>query len=703
MDDRLERVTRAGPGKPQTLYVEAPHGSGKREALVGRVRALVTAGASPGSILVLVPQRQRREMYGAMICDLGVTEAAADGSSPEAAATGRATDCQGVVFHTFSSLASRMVRLFWPLVAEAAGFADPHRPPVFLTYETAQYLMGQLVAPQLERGYFERLSMRPQRVLSQLLDNLNKAAINGYPVDEVRGRLEAAWTGERARLVYYEQVQTSVRAFRDHCLRHGLLDFSLVIEVFHQYLLEVDGFWAHLTGWCRHLLVDQLEETVPVAQDLIRRLIDDCESACLFADPRGGFRVFMGIDSRGAKDLAAVCSDRVVVEPRTRDPVSALGDHLGQHLGGERRASPPAPGQGVAGLIFTRGRADMLAQVAAAIVDLVNGGIPPGDIAVVAPHADGVLRCLLGESLDREGIPFAVVRRFESLREQRPVRVCLTLAALAHPSWGVRPHPYDVAETLAVVAGLDPVRGALAAQCLYAAPGGDLRPARTVDAEAAGRVGSGALAKYEAARIWLCRYAEETPVPLDHFFRRVFGELLSGPSLSSEDAAAYARLITSGAWFRQAAASMGLAGKAIGQRYVEMVWDGVVSAERPGPDPGQETESVVLVSPVHTYLSESRQSVYQFWLDLGSTRWWEPPHQPLTNPHVLSRSWTAGSQWTDAVDFEIRNQTLRRLVHGLCSRCRRGVYLCSSELEEGGEAQDSPLLRAVERALREGD
>jgi len=266
MNDALEPVTRIGPGQGHSIFVDAPHGTGKREALVGRLQALVAAGVSPHTILVLVPQRQRRKLYGGMIATDHLTGGAV-GGDPAA--------CVGVGFHTYSSLAGRMVRLFWPLVAEAAGFASPPCPPVFLTYETAQYLMGQLVAPQLEGGYFEGLSMRPQRVLSQLLDNLNKAAINGYPVDQVGGRLASAWTGDKARLVYYEQVQTCVAAFRDHCRRHGLLDFSLVIEVFNQYLLAADDFWTHLTGWCRHLPVDQLEETVPVAQDLF----DDADLA----------------------------------------------------------------------------------------------------------------------------------------------------------------------------------------------------------------------------------------------------------------------------------------------------------------------------------------------------------------------------------------------------------------------------------------
>jgi len=62
---------------------------------------------------------------------------------------------------------------------------------------------------------------------------------------------------------------------------------------------------------------------------------------------------------------------------------------------------------------------------------------------------------------------------------------------------------------------------------------------------------------------------------------------------------------------------------------------------------------------------------------------------------VLARGWPLGQAWTDKIDFQRRNEVLGRLVRGLCARVSEVVYLCWSELEAGGEPQDSPLLHAV--------
>ncbi len=672
-----------------TCFIEGPAGSGKSAALLGRLRHLLDSGVPGYSILVLLPDPASRARYGEEIARM---ELGPYGS---------------VELHTYYSLACRLVRLFWPLVAVEAGFAAPQRPPVFLNYETAQYLMSQLIVPQLAQGYFEGLAMRPQRILSQLLDNLNKAAVNGYPIGEIEGRLRAAWTGEETRLRYYTQAQECIELFRGHAVQYGLLDFSLVIEVFHHHLVEKRAFWRYFSERFRHVLVDQLDETLPVAQDLIGRLLAICDSSLLACDQDGGFRVFLGVDVVGALQLRQACKECVRRQPEERfNPhISAFATRLGRCL--EQDVEIPSAGEprrAIAALVQTRYRAQMIEEVARRTLDLINRGVAPGEIAVVAPYTDGVLRFMLGEAFKAADIPFAVVRRFESLREEPVARACLSLASLAHPAWGLRPQAFDVGEALGLaLAPLDPLRAALATRYLYDPKGGKLLPREKLNAEMQERIGGTVLERYDRLGEWLQAYGEGEPMAFDHFLRRLFGEVLSTLDLSPEDAAVYSKLIASATAFRQAGPAMGLEGKHLGRRYVEMVLAGVVAAQHLAfqEDVEAAPESIALVAPVYTYLLSNRKVRFQFWLDIGSISWWEPLHQPLTNHHVLSRRWEPGARWTDAVDFKIRNQSLFRLVQGLSRRCTEGIYLCTSELQGKGEPQDSPLLQAVHQVLQE--
>jgi hypothetical protein len=113
-----------------------------------------------------------------------------------------------------------------------------------------------------------------------------------------------------------------------------------------------------------------------------------------------------------------------------------------------------------------------------------------------------------------------------------------------------------------------------------------------------------------------------------------------------------------------------------------------------------QPEDAVLLAPAYTFLMSNRPVDYQFWLNAGGRGWWERLYQPLTHPYVLSRHWSSNEVWTDADEFETRQEALHRLTLGLIRRCRRKIYLGLGELGEQGYEQQGPLLQAIQRVLR---
>jgi len=80
---------------------------------------------------------------------------------------------------TVGGLAQRMVELFWPLAAEAAGFAHPDEPPAFLTLETPNITWrAWFVATR--PALFRIRHHHRNRLYSQIVDNLNKAAVVAF-------------------------------------------------------------------------------------------------------------------------------------------------------------------------------------------------------------------------------------------------------------------------------------------------------------------------------------------------------------------------------------------------------------------------------------------------------------------------------------------------------------------------------------------
>ena len=258
------------------IFLHGQAGSGKTTAAVQRMLTLIDAGVPAESILILVPQRSLAEPFTRVIRTPGFVA----GGEP--------------AILTIGGLAQRMISLFWPLFAKDAGFSAPEKPPRFLTLETAQYFLATLVEPLLQIGYFDSITVDPNRLYSQILDNLNKSAVVDFSPEEIASRLLQAWAGKPSQAIIYEQAQECALRFRQFCLRQNLLDFSLQLSLFFNNLCPSILFRQYLVSNYRHLIYDNSEEDYYVAHNLVETWLSDFESALIIKDEQGGFSIVHG-------------------------------------------------------------------------------------------------------------------------------------------------------------------------------------------------------------------------------------------------------------------------------------------------------------------------------------------------------------------------------------------------------------------------
>lgn len=680
-------------GQPRAVFLEGPAGCGKTTAAVAWMLYLLDLGVRADTILVWVPQRSFGRPYW---------EALRRPSVPG----GPRVDVLSL-----DGLARRMLDLFWPVVAEQAGF-DPVREPRFLTLETAQYYLDQLLEPLVQSGAFGDVTVPRNRLCSQILDNLNKAALVRFPHTEIAGRLSSAWVGPSSRERVYQAVQAAASVFRDYCVAHNLLDFSLQVETFVRFVLPRPECRAYLLRRYRYLIADNVEEDIPAAHDMLREWLPSTLSTLLICDHEGGFRTYLGADPQGARALAEACDLRMTLDtPLAASPaVQALTlGLLRQQVPSLARASPlpkKALLDEALGLIEEHFHTDMLHSVVESVLNLtLDQGVAPGEIAILAPFMDDALRFALVSELERQRVPVRSHRPSRALREEPAVRCLLTLAQLAHPQWGMCPPKWDVSLALAqAIDGLDPTRASYLSSIVYTIKDkrphlhgfGQLKP------EVQERITFLIGARYADLVRWLESYRSSTPALLDLFLSRLFDEVLARPGYGFhgdyDAAAAAANLIESVRKFRWVVDIAGA--DELGRRYVQMVERGVVAAQylhgwRP------PLQDAVLIAPAHTFLSENRAVDYQFWLNANSASWGRRLYQPLTHPFVLTRHWPWGQQWTEEDEFRAGQEMLRRVVIGLLRRCRRRVYLAFTELNPRGREERGPLLEWVQRLRRE--
>jgi hypothetical protein len=123
--------------------------------------------------------------------------------------------------------------------------------------------------------------------------------------------LKGAWVGLEAQVLLYDQAQEVATAFRQFCLAHNLLDFSLQLDVFINNLWKLPEVRSQLTSTYKHLIYDNIEEDTPVAHDLLLEWLPSFDSALLIHDRDGGFRSFLGADPVSALRLKDACPTHI--------------------------------------------------------------------------------------------------------------------------------------------------------------------------------------------------------------------------------------------------------------------------------------------------------------------------------------------------------------------------------------------------------
>ncbi len=675
------------------IFLHGPAGTGKTQVGVERLTYLLQKGIPGDEILVLVPQRTLAEPYFSAL------------RSPDMVSGSQVT------ILTIGGLARRMVEYFWPMVIKTANFGNPHQPPIFLTLETAQYFMAHLMRPLLNQGYFEGIAIKHNRLYSQIIDNLNKAAMVGFEYTQFSERLKSAWTGDPGQEHIYDDAQQCANLFRKFCLEHNLLDFSLQVEVFIKNLWPTSICQEYIQKQFHHLIVDNLEEDVPVTYFLLESWFPQFDSGLIIFDEEAGFRRLLGADPDTTSQINILCnhqatltkffgiSKEIKVLEKIMMSIPVQNNYESDeetHLALDAIKLPPEK---------IRYYPAMLDWTVDEINILIDSGVPPNEIVILAPYLSDALRFSLIERLLAYDLPHYSHRPSRSLREEPATKSLLTLSALAHPHWQNTLSIFDIAYMLmSVISGMDLIRAQLLAEIVFQVSKCRLSSFNKINTENQERITFLLGNRYEILRSWINDYAQHSPLEFDHFLGRLFGEVLSQPGFSFHDnldsSKVTAQLVESVRKFRWVAGKY-LESKSIplGQEYFHMVQDGIIAAQYISSW-SEPAEGAIFIAPASTFLMRNRSVSYQFWLDIGSRGWYERIRQPLTHPYVLSRQWNEFHPWTDANEFDYSQRTLSRLTSGLLRRCKHRVYLGISEFGEGGYEHKGMLLKNFDRALR---
>lgn len=675
-----------------SVFIFGAFGSGKTQAGLDWFDQLIQKGTPADEVLILVPQRS-----------IGMPYFIKSQESP-ACLSGFPT------LITINGLARRMIQMFWPLVCESTYFANPKSQPTFLSIETAQYCMRKVLTPYLEAGYFNNIHLEPNRLFSQILDNLNKSAFIDLPIEKVFKRLSDAWCGEPSRLLTYRQAEEAAKAFREFCITNTFLDTSLQIDIFHKYLWKNEICRKFLENQYHHIIYDNVEEDVPVSHDILLEWLPSFNSALLLYDMEAGYRSFLGADSQSALRLKDVCSielnsEKLGIDPK---PMDQLKELLSTCILKQPLNHSIDPCNQNIEVHENRFVLEMVESVANKVHQLLEQGTPAHEIAILGAYISDAFLFSIKQALQKYNIDAISTRPSRSLINEPAVRSILTIAKLVFPNkenWIIPSQ--EIRHALQVfISDLDVIRADLISKMLFnlKESGQGFHPFSSISKpQMRERITFTTGERVDFLQSWIENFRNSEEQTLDIFISRLFGEVLTQPGFNFAHnmnlAKVVSRLIQVTKSFRFEFENQKNITPFNPIEVIEAVESGIFGGIQTENDFNQEINAV-LISPAFSFLLQNRAVSYQFWLDVGSLGWWERLNQPLTQPYILSRNWKIQNRWSDDVEFENNQNNMNRLIRGLLVRCSQKVFVETIRYNEQGYEPRGPLLRAFQQWMK---
>lgn len=669
------------PSQNSKFILKGPTGSGKSTILLERYRYMVEKLHVPSEkILILLLNRTQSLEWR--------TKTVLEGS--------------GAVLRTsYYGFIQSEIKTYYPIISKKCDeIVNKDIKPVFLTFEAAQFLVATVIDWRRQnQGAFAGVTSYTDRLAIDLTGNLVKAAISDIPYSQIGDRLyKALENKDDLRRQIYREADDILAAYRKKCLKLGIFDFGMAVDLYNNYLLNDVQYREKLFGRIEHLIVDNIEECVPTEADFIDFLLPNLKTCLLAYNPEGGYGEAFGSNHNYVKSVLIDKVPKIELGKSytCQDFMSEFSDMLFDNI------------ENLKGNKFNKGpqvervapfelRSEMLENVGERIVQLIDKeGYKPSDIVVISSYADPVTEFVIARILETYGYEVKNLARKSRLIDNPFSQALITLAQLCHPTYGSMPNRDDVKALLRMVLKIDPVRSSILAGEIVSQ-----RPfAQFPDIEFPGlveRIGYYNIEKYEYIRNWISDYKmRQSPLKINEFFQKVFLEILISREVSEKDILEAKNLIDSAQTFVEVVSRFN---RNASRDFLEVVRRGIKSAESIFELEEKLSGDFVLMSTPVAYLASSLKSKVTIITSLSSDNWTPRSIKEITNLHVLSKTWDENDIYTEELEEKNQKHYLATLMRAVFKRCGEKLITFESMLSANGYENDGILADYFDEIL----
>ncbi|MEN8904941.1 MAG: UvrD-helicase domain-containing protein [Clostridiales bacterium] len=657
-NEKLSRIN----GK---YILKGPTGSGKSEALFKRYKYLVEdLNVSSDSILILLLNRtQSLDWRKKTILKKS-----------------------GLIWRTsYYGFIQNEINTFYPMIVKNCSFIGKKRlKPIFLTFESAQYIVSKVIEKRREReGLFSGVTSFSDRISIDLTANLVKAAISDISFDSIGERMyNSLEKKDKQKKKTFIDSDNILKAYRKKCLELGVFDFGIAIYLYNNFLLNDKNYLDVLFKRVKHIIVDDVEEAVPSEVDFIKFLMPKLKSCYISYNYEGGYgSIFGGNHEYMKRELLNSYPFIELNKTYTsNDFLIDFADKLYLNISTQNELKVKNSCK-IEKTEPVELRSEMLENIGHRIIKLLTvEGYKPSDIVVLSSYADPVTEYVIERVISRFGYEIKNLARKSKVIDSQFTKALITLAQICHPSYNIIPTKDDVTSLIRLLLKIDPIRSSILANEIIKerpfAKFPDIENSKLTE-----RIGYFNLEKYNYIKEWISIYKQKEPIPINEFFQKVFLEILLSSEIPQTNILQAKNLIDSAGNFIEVCGKFNMNGN---KDFLDMIKKGIKASESIFELEEKLSGDFVLLSTSSAYLAASLESKIIILTGISSENWTPRNMKEFTNNHVLTKTWNEKLLYTEEMEDKNKSEYMATLLRAVIKRCNDKIITFESNLSAGG-------------------
>ncbi|HSQ90138.1 hypothetical protein, partial [Romboutsia sp.] len=301
---------------------------------------------------------------------------------------------------TYLNFIKKELIKFWPIVLENCNQINKKLiSPIFIPNSLSEYIIKNKVNEKRNiEGYFQDITSTNRNIANSINININKAALALIDFKTIGEKIYLSKKNRDNIMKFsYSQMNEIIDYYIDLLLSNSMIDNSISIYLYNEYLLKNDLYLENLKNDTDYLIVDSLEACSNAEIDFIDLISDYARDTYIYFNNTRDYSVFNNIDMEYI--------NKKIIEKFNKEAnynnLNNLKESITRNILIEDiYLLPTKINLNESSQLYS----EMIDQATNKVISLINEGTSPSDIAIISPINNTVLDYQVSNILNNNNI-----------------------------------------------------------------------------------------------------------------------------------------------------------------------------------------------------------------------------------------------------------------------------------------------------------